>query len=303
MRLGRHGPPQKADRVKVRLGNVGRGLVKVVVGALPVETRIGLAEEVYGATARSSDDRTVEMLRKRCLSKVFQGVQGGDDPIEVWRTRKYAFDRYLDRFMVLSSVDVGRIYGLIRLLEELRDVPGDVVECGVGYGKSLTTLVFGVAVLRLERTVYGFDSFAGFPEASAQDLGPRVPAVGVPTGWTKTAVELIRTIFRTDESREDSLLREHQVGVELVSGFFADTLTARLPEKIAFLHVDCDLYESTRAVLEECLPRMSPGGVVVFDEYRDRNWPGATIAIDEVCRARGMRVAYFPYVRRYGLRL
>ena len=253
--------------------------------------------------AETVEAETLMTLRRQCLSRVFQGVQGGDDAVETWRTRKYAFDRYLDKFMMLSSADVSRIYGFIRFLEDLRNVPGDVVECGVGYGKSLTTLAFGVAVLGLDRTVYGFDSFAGFPKASVQDLGPRVPAIGVPTGWTNTSADLIQTIFRTDESREASLLREHPVKVELVSGFFGDTLAARLPEKIAFLHVDCDLYESTRMVLEECLPRMSPGGLVVFDEYRERNWPGATIAIDEVCKARGLQVVRFPYVRRYGLRL
>jgi len=295
---------------RIGIGNVvglaktlGFGLVSEVLRLLPTMKRVGAVEEMYDAVAKTVEGDTLMTLRRQCLSRVFQGVQGGDDPVETWRTRKYAFDRYLDRFMLLSSIDVGRIYGFISLLEELRNVRGDVVECGVGYAKSLTTLVFGVAVLRLDRTVYGFDSFMGFPKASIHDLGPRVPGVGVPTGWTNTSVKVIQMIFRTDESREDSLLREHHVKVELVSGFFSDTLAARLPEKIAFLHVDCDLYESTRMVLEECLPRMSPGGLVVFDECRERNWPGATIAIDEVCKARGLQLAHFPYIRRYGLRL
>jgi hypothetical protein len=38
------------------------------------------------------------------------------------------------------------------------------------------------------------------------------------------------------------------------------------------LHIDCDLYSSTRTVLKLCGPRIRKGAVLVFDEYC--NYPG-----------------------------
>jgi len=279
-------------------------MLTLLVRLLPAGSRIGLVRRTYEAVARTSDHGTLEALRRACLSKVFEGVQGGDDPIEIWQTRKYAFDRYISKFTVLSSSDAARIYGFIHLLDGLRQIPGDIVECGVGYGKSLTILVFGVSILKLERTVFGFDSFSGFPKASADDLGPRVDSVGVPPGgWTKTPPAFIGTILKTDQLRDDSILHEQPVTLKLVPGVFADTLPSYVPEKIAFLHVDCDLYESTCVVLEQCLSRMSPGGVVVLDEYQDPYWPGATKAADEMCAAHGLQLVWFPYVQRFGFQL
>jgi hypothetical protein len=36
---------------------------------------------------------------------------------------------------------------------------------------------------------------------------------------------------------------------------------------IGFLHVDCDLYSSTKIVFDLLEPRLAAGAVIVFDEY------------------------------------
>ena len=46
----------------------------------------------------------------------------------------------------------------------------------------------------------------------------------------------------------------------------------RNKEDRSFLHIDCDLYSSMRAVLKLCGPRIRKGAVLVFDEYL--NYPG-----------------------------
>ncbi|HEX5406108.1 MAG TPA: class I SAM-dependent methyltransferase, partial [Pseudonocardiaceae bacterium] len=64
-------------------------------------------------------------------------------------------------------------------------------------------------------------------------------------------------------------------GSELVVGLFADVLPGFLadhPEHVDFLHIDCDLYTSTVAVLDLVGTRLRPGSIVVFDEYF--NYPG-----------------------------
>jgi hypothetical protein len=44
------------------------------------------------------------------------------------------------------------------------------------------------------------------------------------------------------------------------------------PDKIAFLHIDCDLYSSTKTIFELLASRIQPGTTIVFDEYF--NYPG-----------------------------
>jgi predicted O-methyltransferase YrrM len=68
--------------------------------------------------------------------------------------------------------------------------------------------------------------------------------------------------------------------VRLVKGFFQDTLP-KYEGDIALLHLDCDLYESYKLSLERLYRKVRPGGVIMFDEYDDARWPGATKAIDE----------------------
>ena len=56
----------------------------------------------------------------------------------------------------------------------------------------------------------------------------------------------------------------------LIEGWFDKTLPeflAREPGPIGFLHVDCDIYSSTKTVLDLCAPRLAPGAVIVFDEF------------------------------------
>jgi hypothetical protein len=130
-----------------------------------------------------------------------------------------------------------------RLLEAavaaVAGIDGDIVECGVYQGDSIRLL----AERCPERRVYGFDSFEGLPEP----------------WWTRP-----RGMFAATAPRLDL------PNVTLVQGLFEDSLPKFLPTwtgRAALVHVDCDLYSSTRACLLSMLPRCQVGTVIVFDEY------------------------------------
>lgn len=59
--------------------------------------------------------------------------------------------------------------------------------------------------------------------------------------------------------------------VELIGGDITETLGKVLngrPElKFSLLHIDVDIYEPTRAILDQCFDRTCRGGVIVFDDY------------------------------------
>lgn len=205
---------------------------------------------------------------------------------------------------LVSSNEYGRAYGFFDLVGSLRDVEGDIVECGVGRGISFAYLVYAVALHKLDKTVYGFDSFAGFPPAAEQDLGSRVKEANRrPEGWTETSPEMIKAVFDHDLPLKDSLIAVHPVNYKLIPGFFDQSLPGNLPPKIALLHADADMYPSTLAILTHGLPRMASGGVVIFDEYHEERWPGVRKAVEEICTPKGLQVEYFEKMRRYGLRI
>jgi hypothetical protein len=70
--------------------------------------------------------------------------------------------------------------------------------------------------------------------------------------------------------------------VHLIKGNVKETL-AEFDRKIAFLHIDLDLYEGYASTLSNLWPQVEEGGVVLFDEYEEavENWPGPAKAINE----------------------
>ena len=58
----------------------------------------------------------------------------------------------------------------------------------------------------------------------------------------------------------------------LIKGWFDATLptfAAEHDEPVALLHIDCDLYSSTKCIFAHLGDRVVPGSVIVFDEYFD----------------------------------
>lgn len=134
--------------------------------------------------------------------------------------------------------------GLALGLEAAR-LDGLVLEFGVRYGTSIRQIA-----ARVQGEVHGFDSFAGLPEAWH----------ALPQGAYSTHGEL----------------PELPQNVRLHVGLFAETLPRFLGEysgPVRFANVDCDLYSSTRTVLELLAERIAPGTVLIFDEYLvNRQW-------------------------------
>jgi O-methyltransferase len=124
--------------------------------------------------------------------------------------------------------------------------------------------------------VYGLDSFEGFPDPAPQDAqndGRMHPDVH------RGAL--------ADASYEDLLARIRLLGwddqVQVIKGFFEDTLQRLEAERFSLVHLDCDLYQSYKTCLEFTYPRMLPGSFIVFDDYRipANVYPGADRAVDE----------------------
>ncbi len=172
-----------------------------------------------------------------------------------------------------GSANINILFEALRLTE---DVPGDIAECGVFRGRTLVAMAHRLQERGgLAKRIYGFDSFQGFDASVAVDveLGGADDAQKKVHGFDRTSTRLV-------------LGKLASFGVEgrvnLVPGYFQDSLPAFRDHRFSFVHLDCDIYESYRVCLEFFYPRLSPGGILLFDEYQDDAWPGCTKAVDEV---------------------
>lgn len=163
------------------------------------------------------------------------------------------------------------------IFDLIKDLEGDVIECGVGWGHSLLSLSSLAYMEKKQRNIWGFDSFEGFPEPSEEDNSPRNPQKGE---W-KTGLEEVYKLL--SESGLDRVFIQNKI--TLVKGYFEDTLHKYTGDKIALLHADADLYDSYKQIYNDLFDKLVPGGVIMFDEYMNTfehyKWPGAKKAIDE----------------------
>jgi len=153
----------------------------------------------------------------------------------------------------------------------IKDIPGDIVECGVGRGQSLIT----IAKLNPDRIIYGYDSFEGFPEPTKEDKSPRNPKKGE---WSKS---LDGKQDYTKDYVYSVLDREGINNVILTKGFFDESTKNHPDRPITLLHLDSDLYQSHKVPLEILFDKVISGGIVVFDDIHEDYFPGGMIAVKE----------------------
>jgi O-methyltransferase len=68
----------------------------------------------------------------------------------------------------------------------------------------------------------------------------------------------------------------------ILTGIFPDETSQLVEVPIAMLHCDVDVYSSAKDVVEWCIPHLSVGGVMVFDDYGFLGCEGITIFCQEL---------------------
>lgn len=170
-----------------------------------------------------------------------------------------------------------RFFHMTQLLRLTAGIPGATAEAGVfrGLGSYLMC-----RVLREESGAFDgsghfmIDSFEGLPPGRDDD-GPTA-TVG---RFNNTSVEHVR-----------GALSEFP-NVKIVKGWIPSAFTELPQTTYRFVHVDVDLHDSTLDSLEYFYPRMSPGGIIVVDDYGPWPtgvWPGCAKAVRAFCSRMGI---------------
>ena len=179
-----------------------------------------------------------------------------------------------------APIDLINIHGqrfvyFYELARKIDDIQGNIVECGVGWGRSLYAFSLFESILNKGRHIYGFDSFEGFPEPSKEDEPERY---GIKKGRYSTNQESVIKHLTNSGISKDFIEKK----VTLVKGFFESTLNQYDNGSIALLHLDVDLYQSYKDCLEYLYPLVAKGGIIAFDEYhKTQKYSGCKKAVNE----------------------
>jgi O-methyltransferase len=120
-----------------------------------------------------------------------------------------------------------------------------------------------LADLAPAKRLYLFDTFNGMPE---NDPEKDIHKKG---DFSDTTIDDVKTNVGHSEF---TVFRK---------GLIPETFDGLESEKISFAHVDVDIYQSVLDCTKFIWPRLSVGGMILFDDYGCPSCPGARAAVDE----------------------
>lgn len=163
--------------------------------------------------------------------------------------------------------------GLTVTVAHALEVEGEFWECGVYLGGSATR----IAELIPNRRLRLFDSFEGLPKPGVYDNPEHVD------NFKPKKRALARRNIK-------AALRWHKHW-SLHDGWMPRTFEGLEDCKIAFAHIDVDIWRSHVDCMNFIWPRLVSGGFMLFDDFGNRrDWPGATIAINSFAAEVGLRL-------------
>jgi hypothetical protein len=222
------------------------------------------------------------------IKTIFGRVYAQDNLIALQRTAGFQED---ERFQqILQSVArnqqerslAWRLHTLIWAAQHCLRVEGDWVECGVYRGFSFAVVSAYVNFATVAKTLYLYDTYGGIPEAyNSENRSNQV--------YERETAEDPDAIYKDVQQRFQAY-----PNVKLVRGIVPNTFTEACPESIAFLHIDMNSAASELAVLNALFERVSPGGMIVFDDYGWSGYIQQKIAEDKFMTQRGYTILELP---------
>ncbi len=171
--------------------------------------------------------------------------------------------------LLSDQVDEREVRVVLRELERVlaAQVSGDVTEFGCYVGT--TSVHLAERLKDTGRTLWLYDSFEGLPPKTSEDSSP--------AGEQFVTGELLAT-----KKQLITNLKQARVPMpKITKGWFSDLTDSQVPPQVAFAFLDGDYYHSVKDPLKLIWPRLSPGSIVVVDDYANEALPGAARAVDE----------------------
>ena len=230
-----------------------RRLLQVAPNSSSAHTRLGLTIRPTERAQKMLD--TVKLLEKTQCEPLFVGAG-----LATWyKNPPFIADK---RFMELAEADFAiapsgvnnwhwNLLIVLRAVQQAKAVPGDFVELGVYRGHTTKFVADYVDFAGWDKRWWLYDTFEGVPP----DQNDSGRALGAQSYGEPFSFEEVRDRFAPYGN------------ITVTKGRVPEILSDVCPEQIAFMHIDLNNSTAEVGALDALYDRLSPGGVIVFDDF------------------------------------
>lgn len=175
---------------------------------------------------------------------------------------------------------VARFLNRYEMYKKIIDIQGSIFEFGVFRGAGAFSWLHFSTILEpynLNRKIFCFDTFEGFPEVCDKDDG-----VFQTGDLGETSYE---TLVEAAGIHQKNIPIGHIDRMSFIKGDITETLPTFLEENAhiiaSLIYIDVDIYKPTKIILENMISRIPKGGIIAFDELNDEYAKGETVALLE----------------------
>jgi O-methyltransferase len=185
-------------------------------------------------------------------------------------------DQLIKQVRPFTKSSIERMGAMVAAARHVEDdkIAGDIVECGVWRGGNIII----ARKIAPSKICWLYDTFEGMTEPTEVDRkASGASAIDIyrtkGKAWNAISVDEVQQCLESCDVYDLAKLK-------FIKGPVEKTLLEEenLPHHISLLRLDTDWYESTRLELEVLYPRLSPGGILIVDDYG--HWMGAKMAVD-----------------------
>ena len=159
-------------------------------------------------------------------------------------------------------------------------LPGDFVECGVNTGILSLAICDYIDFNRTGKRFFLFDTYAGIPEAQMSE--------------SERTMKLVSNTKYPDCYEVAKANFEPFPNVKLVRGVVPESLTTVDIDSVSYLSLDMNISYPEREAIEYFWPRMSPGALVVLDDYGWETYEEQRHTMDEFAKKQGVSILAMP---------
>lgn len=186
-----------------------------------------------------------------------------------WETEDEYFHSIYSGIMTTHTlVEIERCWELWNLVHQVAHIEGIVLEVGCWKGGS--GLILAQAASRVDQSIFVYlcDTFAGTVK------GGEIDGQYWDDGQFKQA---------TFEGVHSLVTKYNLQNCRILEGVFPDETGQHIEgEKIRLCHIDVDTYQSVKDIYEWVWPRLSIGGILVYDDYGNLPTPGIRKHVNEI---------------------
>lgn len=178
-----------------------------------------------------------------------------------------------------TLVDIYRCFELWNLVRQAVVLPGNILEVGVWRGGTGAIITASAEKYSIGKKVFLADTFSGVVKASEKD------ASYAGGEHSDTSAKIVKDLIKSFDFKKTA--------VDIKVGIFPDSFADEMDEqRFCFVHIDVDVYQSAKDILEYALPRLSAGGIIVFDDYGFSTCDGIAKLVDENIGRPGLTVLH-----------